>query len=74
MAVTLNKDKTALAMVVFGEMKANGEYARKTIRFTTLRTTATDDAVYSLANDFASLLSSQLYEIRREDIGELVTV
>ena len=74
MAVTNNKSKTTLVLVVSGDVKANGEYARKTIRFTTLRTTATDDAVYSLANDFASLLSSQLYEVRREDIGELVTV
>ena len=72
MAVTLNKDKTALAMVVFGEMKANGEYARKTIRFNTIRPTATDDAVYSVATGFASLISSKVGDIRREDGGALM--
>ena len=41
MAVTNNKSKTTLVLVVSGDVKANGEYARKTIRFTTLRTTAT---------------------------------
>ena len=45
MAVTNNKSKTTLVLVVSGDVKANGEYARKTIRFTTLRTTETDDAV-----------------------------
>ena len=72
MAVTNNKSKTTLVLVVSGDVKANGEYARKTIRFNTIRPTATDDAIYSVATGFASLISSKVGDIRREDGGALM--
>ena len=35
-------------------------------------TTATDDAIYSVATGFASLISSKVGDIRREDGGALM--
>ena len=71
MAVVNEKDKVAMVIVVDNGLSAAGAQLYKKIRFSTVRTDATDDAILAVATEFAGLLAPALSKVQREDTGTL---
>ena len=71
MATPNQKEKSVMVLAVNGGMNASGGAVKKHLRFSTIRTTATDDAILAVGTEFAGLLSTELISISREDTGRL---
>ena len=67
MAVTSTKVDTDLVLVYSKGVKPNGKEDLKVLRFSKIKTSATDEAIYAIGDKIADILDYEVKDIHRED-------
>lgn len=72
MAANATKFQTAIQLVYSGGKGANGKEIEKTVKFSNVDVSATDDDIYAVGNLLASLMSVTVTGIEKVDHSKIL--